>query len=213
MSPGRAAGRPRPEETSARQAAVLQCARDAFLAKGYRATTMDDIAARAGVSKRTLYLWHKDKAALFQSCVMDAAGTIILPPLDPADNLADSLARYAAALLPGLSDGYAVQMGGLLFREARDFPELRAVMLQGMQFMSQPVIALLDARGVPPAKAGELGRLFLAMLLSDVQLAIVAGGNGTLPTGKADHAQTAIRLFLHGLDGFLPSESETQPAE
>ncbi|MBI5845098.1 MAG: TetR/AcrR family transcriptional regulator [Deltaproteobacteria bacterium] len=46
---------------------VLDAAREIFLTKGYHGTAMDAIAARAGYSKRTIYLDYDNKDALFIS--------------------------------------------------------------------------------------------------------------------------------------------------
>ena len=65
----------RANQTLAKKARLLLIAREQFIAQGYRAVTMESIAQMAGVSKRSLYLWHDDKAALFRACLLgrDAA--------------------------------------------------------------------------------------------------------------------------------------------
>lgn len=45
--------------------AMLQTAEEIFLEKGYQATTIDEIAERAGVTKRTLYKYFPSKLALY----------------------------------------------------------------------------------------------------------------------------------------------------
>lgn len=52
-----------------KRAAVLEAAREVFEAQGYQAATMDEIAARAGVSKRTVYHHFASKEALFEALV------------------------------------------------------------------------------------------------------------------------------------------------
>ena len=54
------------------RAAVIDAARTLFLRQGYAGTTMDDIAALAGLTKRTLYNNYPDKAALFVQIAADA---------------------------------------------------------------------------------------------------------------------------------------------
>jgi AcrR family transcriptional regulator len=54
------------------QSRILSVAREVISEKGWFATRMVDIAARVGVSKRTLYIYFKDKEALFKA--MYAAG-------------------------------------------------------------------------------------------------------------------------------------------
>jgi TetR/AcrR family transcriptional regulator of autoinduction and epiphytic fitness len=51
--------------TDRKRAAVIQAATEEFLAAGFDATSMDRIAARASVSKRTVYNHFPGKEALF----------------------------------------------------------------------------------------------------------------------------------------------------
>jgi AcrR family transcriptional regulator len=48
-----------------RQAELLETAIGVFAKRGYQATTMDEIAEQAGVSKGMLYIYFKNKEALF----------------------------------------------------------------------------------------------------------------------------------------------------
>src|SRR5215470_17294376 len=56
------------------RAAVHEAARTLFLQKGYASTTMEEIAAAAGLTKRTLYNNYGDKSALFTQIVTDTLG-------------------------------------------------------------------------------------------------------------------------------------------
>ena len=53
----------------ARPAELTAAALDLFVEKGFAATRLDDVAARAGVSKGTLYLYFDSKEALFRAVV------------------------------------------------------------------------------------------------------------------------------------------------
>lgn len=53
------------------RAAVLAAARTLFLNHGYDGTTMEDVAAKAGLTKRTLYNNYGDKDSLFRQVVGD----------------------------------------------------------------------------------------------------------------------------------------------
>lgn len=44
---------------------ILRSAKEIFLEKGFRSTSTDEIAARAGVTKRTLYKYYSSKLALY----------------------------------------------------------------------------------------------------------------------------------------------------
>jgi TetR/AcrR family transcriptional repressor of mexJK operon len=53
------------------RAAVVDAARTLFMRHGYSGTTMEDIAALAGLAKRTVYNNYPDKDALFNQIVLD----------------------------------------------------------------------------------------------------------------------------------------------
>ena len=55
----------------ARPGELLSAALDLFVDKGYAATRVEEVAARAGVSKGTLFLYFPSKEALFQAVVRD----------------------------------------------------------------------------------------------------------------------------------------------
>ena len=56
----------------ARPAELLDAAFELFVERGFAATRIDDIAARAGVSKGTVYLYFPSKQAVFEALVRQA---------------------------------------------------------------------------------------------------------------------------------------------
>src|ERR1700732_5222735 len=54
-------------DDSAKRRQIVQGARAIFLAKGFDAASMNDIARTAGVSKGTLYVYFQNKEQLFQA--------------------------------------------------------------------------------------------------------------------------------------------------
>lgn len=62
-------GRARASRRNERHAAILAAALAEFAARGFAATRLDDVARRAGVAKGTIYLYFRDKEALFQELV------------------------------------------------------------------------------------------------------------------------------------------------
>ncbi|MCX0275237.1 TetR/AcrR family transcriptional regulator [Nocardia zapadnayensis] len=61
------------EGSTHKRAAILSAARDLFLAHGFDRSSVDAVAARAEVSKRTVYDYFGDKHTLLQA-VVDAVG-------------------------------------------------------------------------------------------------------------------------------------------
>jgi AcrR family transcriptional regulator len=75
------------EEDSAKRRQIVEGARAVFLAQGFDAASMNDIARAAGVSKGTLYVYFKHKEQLFeaiveQECAGQAEGIFELDPND-----------------------------------------------------------------------------------------------------------------------------------
>ena len=85
--------RPEGAEDSAKRRQIVEGARAMFLASGFDAASMMDIAKEAGVSKGTLYVYFKNKEELFAEivkleCINHAEGTFVL---DQADNAVDKV--------------------------------------------------------------------------------------------------------------------------
>src|SRR5689334_7231807 len=59
----------RSRKAAAKREAILHAALDEFSARGFTAARLEDVAARAGVAKGTIYLYFADKEALFQEIV------------------------------------------------------------------------------------------------------------------------------------------------
>jgi AcrR family transcriptional regulator len=64
-------------EPAARRQAILGAALTVFAKHGFEAARLEDIAARAGVAKGTLYLYFKDKEALFEALIRSAVDPIV----------------------------------------------------------------------------------------------------------------------------------------
>ena len=59
-------------KSAERRAAIVEAAMDEFIARGFAATRLDDVAKRAGVAKGTLYLYFKDKESMFEELIRTA---------------------------------------------------------------------------------------------------------------------------------------------
>jgi len=71
----RSSGRRSP--TEARRQAILAAALKVFASHGFAAARLDDVAARAGVAKGTLYLYFRNKEALFEALVRHAVSPLL----------------------------------------------------------------------------------------------------------------------------------------
>jgi AcrR family transcriptional regulator len=74
----------RAEKSAARRGAIIAAAVEEFCDRGYAATRLDDIAARAGVAKGTIYLHFADKEALFQDIISTMFVPVVSRAIEPA---------------------------------------------------------------------------------------------------------------------------------
>jgi AcrR family transcriptional regulator len=92
-------GRPRLMLEAERRRQLIAAAADLFLHKGYHATTMDDIARCAGMSKKTVYQVFSSKAELLDALLSDWFAPFTAPietdGEPPRRVLTDALLRLA----------------------------------------------------------------------------------------------------------------------
>jgi AcrR family transcriptional regulator len=117
----RAPGRPRSGQVDD---AILAAARAELGAHGYARMTVDAVAARAGVSKPTIYLRHPTKADLATAAI---ASMRVQPRPAPTDDLRADLIAHLRLLRAGLERPNGMTMLGTVLAEENDTPELLAL--------------------------------------------------------------------------------------
>lgn len=112
----------------ARPQELLAAALDQFVARGYAAARLEDVARQAGVSKGTLYLYFANKEELFKAVVREN----MLPVLGEAAQIIDRYEGSSADLFREIMHGWwqrvgATQLSGiskLMIAESGNFPAL-----------------------------------------------------------------------------------------
>ena len=121
-------GRPSVSQARAIPEHILRAAQRLFLSEGYALTSMEAIAAEAGIAKGTLYTRFSSKNELFRELVAErlkawedrAPGKAERPDA----NLFDLLYRRGSLVIGAFQDKEIQAFSHLLFSEARHFPEL-----------------------------------------------------------------------------------------
>lgn len=139
-------------ERQAKLQAILDAALDVFLENGFAEARLDDVAARAGVAKGTIYLYVPSKQALFealaQSGIGGAIGTIeqkVLALDIPAEEQLKSLFAFLHQEVLGTHRGDIVR---LLLREASRFPELAEIYHREVISRGLGLLRTIAERGV-----------------------------------------------------------------
>jgi TetR/AcrR family transcriptional repressor of mexJK operon len=116
--------------TARKRRAILDAATTLFLRDGYQATSMDQIAAEAAVSKQTVYKQFADKQSLFREIVTGTVAQVSDPVAEQVASLRDGtdlaagLQGLARALLAQVIQPRVMQLRRLVIGEAGRFPEL-----------------------------------------------------------------------------------------
>jgi len=130
---------------------IIEAAESLFIAQGYRKTSIDEVARRAGVSKGTVYLYAKSKAELLmQALALEKLKQrhLIAHVMDESVSARERLRRYIEVAFVGSvkSPLYSKVLNGDM----------------------DVVMALNEVSPVPAEKATDLGTAFIEQLLAEI---------------------------------------------
>ena len=135
----------------ARPDEILAAALASFAERGFAATRLDDVAARAGISKGTLYLYFNGKEELFEAVVRAA----LVPNLERLEALSATFDGPSAQLLErllltiaGVVDSQVGAIPKLVIAEAGNFPELARFYLDEVVRRGLRLIGTIVRRGI-----------------------------------------------------------------
>lgn len=165
--------------------AILEAAAALFMAEGYAGASMDALAARARVSKATIYAHFAGKADLLGAVVRQLAGEFLSPPKSlPTLSAAEGLRLIARRFLDLILDERALATYRLVMAEARRFPEIAETFHAAGPAIGQKMVAAylteLTRRGLMHVHHPDLAAmLFLNMLKAGPHMPLLLG----LPPG------------------------------
>lgn len=191
-----------------RPAEIVEAALAVFAEKGFAAAKLDEIAARAGVSKGALYLYFETKEDLFRAVVEQAIApnlemmrAMIAAHPGPISDLLRLVPERLAAILERLPVGGVLKM---VIGEARNFPELARVWHD--RLVAHALGALTDAitaaQGRGEVKPGD-PRAYALELIGPVLLGVIWEATfvpvGAEPFDVPALARQHVETMLSGL--------------
>jgi AcrR family transcriptional regulator len=167
----------RAERAAERRAAIIDAALDEFIARGFTATRLDDVAKRAGVAKGTIYLHFKDKESMFEELIRTALVPLIgrlHGPTPIGGSVRDAIEGFASTFLREVAGTRRGDIVRLIVAEGPRFPAIadfyyREVVSRGLAAM-QALIGLGVTRGEIRQK--DLAR-FPQILVAPVIVAVI----------------------------------------
>ncbi len=201
---------PRQRRKDARPQELLDAALALFVEKGFAATRSEEIAARAGVAKGTLYRYYPSKDELFKAMVRDNLSVHIAESAAQAAQYEGSIAELLSQMMQAwwakVGHGNAGVVCKIMMVEARNFPELARFYVDEVITPSQNLVGGLIERGI---RTGEFRAVpieatvhmliapMLHMLLHEHSFGEVDSCHPTMTAEELLDAQ--MSLLLHGL--------------
>jgi TetR/AcrR family transcriptional regulator, mexJK operon transcriptional repressor len=195
--------------TDRKRQAILDAATEVFLQHGFLGTSMDEVAARAAVSKQTVYKQFASKEALFigmvRSMTEQAGSRVQRDMRDPQDarQLAAELLAYAERQLAIVLTPSLMKLRRLVIGEAGRFPELGQALYEGGPGRAINGLSAAFARWAKrgllvvdkPAVAAE--HFNWLVMGAPINRAMFLGDKGIpKPAALRRHAAEAVRVFL-----------------
>lgn len=190
---------------SPKRTAIIAAATELFTHSGYGAVSMDAIAAKAGVSKRTVYSHFPGKDVLFAAVMMRHCGRVsggdvweLDPQVEPREMLTDRGRRF----LRLITSPESVALFRTVTAEAERFPELgRAFFENGPKCWVGSFEAYLraqDERGSLRVPNPEIAAKFLFSLLKDpLHMRVMLGVQAKVTEAEIDaHVNNVVDAFL-----------------
>lgn len=197
-----------PRRPKARPAEILAAALELFAEKGFSATRMEDVAARAGLSKAGVYLYFNDKTALLEALVNEMAGAnisvargVIEAHQGPVSPL---IATILAFLAGQLRHTRFPELIKIVIAESRAHPDIGRLYLDSVVRQGLPLFEGLIRRGVAAGEFRAVDAAFAAKAMIGPMLLAVIWKTVLEPIGAealdieayaAQHAE----IFLKGI--------------
>ena len=199
-SPG--PGRPK---DPAKRLAILEAAKCLFMQHGYDGSSMDAIAAEAGVSKLTVYSHFTDKETLF-ACAVESKCEEQLPPLffelGPDSSIEQALLTIGRGFHALVNSEESLAMHRLMVTQGTQNPQLAQLFFNaGPQRMIDAMRHLLEqacSKGLldidNPEHAAEH---FFCLLKGGCHFRLMIGMAESNDTAAAEaHVREVVRLFV-----------------
>lgn len=188
---------------------IVAAAAELFLKHGFLGTNMDEIAARADVSKQTVYAHFQSKEALFLDVVRGLTGIAgdehqeqVREPEDDRP-IADYLVEFAELQLTIVMTPRLMQLRRLVIGEVERFPELgKALHALGPQRSIDRLSRAFERyRRLGQMQADDLevaaGFFNWLVMGGPVNDAMLLGDGAILPREACrGHAEESVRIFL-----------------
>jgi AcrR family transcriptional regulator len=181
---------------------IVDAATRLFLERGFGAVSMDDLAAAAGVARRTLYNQFASKEEIFREMLQKVSGQLehAFPPGLETMGDAETVLRLVARTILELhkNPGY-IGFLRMVMADSRQFPwiaeEFAAVMDPQTERLAR-LLSHLTSMGVLNCRNPKLATHQFMGALNDLSLWPMMLGRERTPTPDDELVEETVRMFL-----------------
>src|SRR5690349_14053221 len=182
--------------------AIVEAAERLFLDRGFGAVTMDELAAAAGVARRTLYNQFASKEEIFREMLLRVSGQLedAFPPgIETQGKVEDVLRLVARMILEIHKRPEYLGFLRMVVADSRQFPwvaeEFAAVMEpQTERFVRY--LAHLNTMGILDCRNPLLAAHQFMGMLNELSLWPWMTGRESVPVPEKEIVEETIRIFL-----------------
>ncbi|MDT0203955.1 TetR/AcrR family transcriptional regulator [Nocardioides sp. AE5] len=185
----------------ARRAQLLEAALEVFVAQGYHAAAMDDIADRAGVSKPVLYQHFPGKLELYLALLETSCNTIIDHCREALGSTEDNKQRVAATM-SAFYDYVASESGAFRLVFESDLTNEAAVRNQVERVTQECAAMIAEVIAEDTGLPEEASHLLAVSLVGMGQVSARYWLNDSSTISREDAAALVSGLAWRGVAGY-----------
>jgi TetR/AcrR family transcriptional repressor of mexJK operon len=187
---------------------VLAAAERAFTEYGYAGISVDAIAEKASVSKRTVYSNFATKQVLYSEVVKKLCSEVVPPAIDHEKMDADperTLLEVSVAFLEALYQPSQIAFYQTVVADSRQFPDAGKMMFDGPVMRTQRIFddyfRKQAQRGLMQFPNIDLaGAQFVALLKINMHMSLMLNQPTSVSHRRLEEvARASIHVFLHGV--------------
>src|SRR6059058_5189890 len=163
----------RAERAAERRGAIIEAAMDEFIARGFAATRLDDVARRAGVAKGTIYLHFKDKESMFEELIRTAIVPLVSrmhAPPPTGGSVRDAVESFAKLFIEEIASTRRADIVRVIVSEGPRFPAIadfyyREVVSRGLAGMRAMIELGINRGEIKNANLARFPQIMVAPAL------------------------------------------------
>ncbi len=190
---------------------LLDAAENIFLAKGYHAATMNDVAKAAGMSKKTVYTLVASKSDLFAELLVHYQSMLKFPEPEPGWGMREALVANLLCLARFLLSPGQIAILRLIMAEYTHCPELgrifhRSRVIKAKNRLQTCLLAYTHLAEQPGAEAKEMAAMLFGMAIGEFHLGMLIGFHSA-PSRHAleKRINRAVDIFVAGCGCAAPA--------